>query len=124
MIVNQRTAWGFFSRALLLCTLANGALALQNTQTELAWEQVRPGLLYAKQDVAIEGSESVHRLHWLRLDLAQAGLYLSLTPQACAGFRIPALDRAPIVASLNASFFTREFVTRGHTVSSGSAWPS
>ena len=103
--------------------MATAALALKNNQADLTWEQVRPGLLYAKQDVAIDGSEGVHRLHWLRLDLEQTDLYLSLTPQACAGLKLTALDRAPIVASLNASFFTREFLTRGHTVSSGASWP-
>jgi hypothetical protein len=113
----QRLTW-----ALLLCSATTGVFALQNTQADLVWEQVRPGLLYAQQDIAIEGSEALHRLHWLRLDLAQSDLHLALTPQSCAGLRMPALDRSPIVASLNASFFTKEFFTRGHTVASGATW--
>lgn len=39
-----------------------------------------------------------------------------------AGLRMTALDSAPMVASLNASFFNREFLTRGHTVSQGIVW--
>ena len=88
----------------------------------LAWEPIRPGLQYAQQDIAIEGSESLHRLHWLRLDLAQPDLYVALTPQSCAGLQMPTLDRSPIVASMNASFFSKEFFSRGHTVSQGQVW--
>lgn len=108
--------------ALGLWASSCSALALQNAQADLAWEQIRPGLLYAHQDIPIEGSSAVHRLHWLRLNLAQPDLHLALTPQACAGLRMTALDRPPIVASLNASFFTTEFFTLGHTVSQGTLW--
>ena len=108
--------------ALCLWVLSYSALALQNAQADLAWEQIRPGLLYARQDLPIEGSQTVHRLHWLRMSLSQPDLYLGLTPQACAGLRMTALDSGPIVASLNASFFNKEFFTRGYTVSQGTVW--
>lgn len=108
--------------ALCLWALSYSALALQNAQADLAWEQIRPGLLYARQDLPIEGSQTVHRLHWLRMSLSQPDLYLGLTPQACAGLRMTALDSEPIVASLNASFFNKEFFTRGYTVSQGIVW--
>ncbi len=122
LISNRRSRWA--SVVLALCFLAQpySAVALQNAQAELAWEQIRPGLLYARQDIPIEGYATVHRLHWLRLSLTQPDLHLGLTPQACAGLRMTALDRTPIVASLNASFFTKEFFTRGHTVSQGTLW--
>jgi len=112
------------STAIALCLWASSysALALQGTQSDLAWEQIRPGLLYARQDIPMGGSDTVHRLHWLRLNLTQPDLHLALTPPACAGLRMTALDREPIVASLNASFFTTEFFTLGHTVSNGTLW--
>jgi exopolysaccharide biosynthesis protein len=65
----------------------------------------------------------MHRLHWLRIDMQQADLQLVLTPQPCAGLRLPELDKLPgVLASVNASFFTKEFFARGHTVSSGKIW--
>ena len=122
LISIYRSIWRSAVFALCLWALSYSALALQNVRADLAWEQIRPGLLYARQDIPIEGSGTVHRLHWLRLNLMQPDLHLGLTPQACAGLRMTALDRAPIVASLNASFFTTEFFTRGHTVSQGTPW--
>lgn len=58
----------------------------------------------------------------LRVDLAQVGVHLS--PPAEAG--LP-LDQMPsgrgALASVNASFFDREFRPRGLTVSDGQPWP-
>lgn len=122
LIAIRHSVWRSATLALCLWASSYSALALQNAQADLAWEQIRPGLLYARQDIPIEGSNAVHRLHWLRLSLAQPGLHLALTPQTCAGLRMTALDREPIVASLNASFFTKEFFTLGHTVSHGTLW--
>lgn len=79
--------WPSAMLALGFLAQSYSALALQNTQAELAWEQIRPGLLYARQDIPIQGSAAVRRLHWLRLNLTQPDLHLSLTPQACAGLR-------------------------------------
>ncbi len=122
----QTTPWRAICRvvacALILWGVANGALALQGNDTDLAWKQIRPGLQYVRQDISIQGSDAVHRLHWLRLSLTQPDLHLNLTPQTCAGLRMTALDREPMVASLNASFFTTAFTTRGHTVSQGMVW--
>ncbi len=90
---------------------------------ELPWQAVRPGVVYAAQELATRGPDQVHRLHWLRIDLAQADLAIALSPQSCAGMRLTDLDRDDnVVASLNASFFTREFLTRGHSVSEGRPW--
>jgi hypothetical protein len=122
LIAICHSVWRGAALALCLWASSYNALALQNAQADLAWQQIRPGLLYARQDIPIEGTDAVHRLHWLRLNLTQPDLYLALTPQACAGLRMTALDREPIVASLNASFFTKEFFTRGHTVSQGTLW--
>lgn len=122
LISIHRSVWPGAVLALCFWTLPCSALALQDAQADLAWEQIRPGLLYARQDIPIEGSNAVHRLHWLRLSLAQPDLHLALTPPACAGLRMTALDREPIVASLNASFFTKEFFTLGYTVSQGTLW--
>lgn len=108
--------------ALLLCFAAWGVWGPLAWAQALSWETIRPGLQYARQDVDIEGTTSQHRLHWLRLDLAQPDLHLALSPQACAGLQMPALDRPPIVASMNASFFSKEFFTRGHTVSQSQVW--
>ena len=87
------------------------------------WQTVRPGVSYAAQELAASSADQVHRLHWLRIDLQQADLELALSPQVCSGMRLTDLDQDEnVVASLNASFFTREFLTRGHSVSAGRAW--
>ncbi|MBC7919385.1 MAG: phosphodiester glycosidase family protein [Rhodoferax sp.] len=121
-IAFQRIGWRTAVAVLGLWGVVGGALARQELASELTWEQIRPGLRYAQQDIAIPGAQAVHRLHWLALDLAQPDLYLMLTPQACAGVRMSTWDLPPVVASVNASFFTREFFTRGHTVSQGKPW--
>jgi hypothetical protein len=94
-----------------------------HAQDVLDWQLLRPGLSYAVQTQATTSQGTMHRLHWLRIDLQQADLQLVLTPQACAGLYLPELDKLPgVLASINASFFTRTFDARGHTVSSGTAW--
>jgi hypothetical protein len=121
-IATDRGLWCRIGLTLALWTVSTASGAFQNAASALSWEQVRPGLRYARQDIAIEGKEAIHRLHWLQLELATPDLYLALTPQACAGLQLTTLDSAPVVASLNASFFTRDFFVRGHTVSQGTPW--
>ena len=63
------------------------------------------------------------RVHVLRMDLREPGLrWLVSAP----GDRGQSIDRMPVtagaLASLNASFFDRNFVPRGLTVSQGQAW--
>lgn len=87
------------------------------------WQAVRPGLSYAFQEFPASAPEMMHRLHWLRVDLQQTDLEVALSPQQCAGLRQGDLDRGEyVLASLNASFFSRDFLTRGHTVSNSLPW--
>jgi len=110
------------SFGLLLLLVVWIALAPLAGAQQLSWETIHTGLQYARQDIAIEGTDTIHRLHWVRMDLTQRHLHLALTPQFCAGLQMPALDRSAIVASMNASFFSKEFFARGHTVSQGQVW--
>lgn len=87
------------------------------------WQEVRPGISYAFQEVAASTPDVTHRLHWLRIDLQQADLEVALSPQPCSGLRQTDLDRDErVLASINASFFSRDFLTRGHTVSDALPW--
>ena len=121
-IATLRGLWCRLGLTLVLWSIATASGAFQSAAPALTWEQVRPGLRYARQDIAIEGTEAIHRLHWLQFELATPDLYLSLTPQACAGLLMTTLDTTSVVASLNASFFTKDFFVRGHTVSQGTLW--
>ena len=80
MIAIRCFIWQRATLALCLWAPSYSAHALQYAQADLAWEQIRPGLLYARQDIPIEGSDTVHRLHWLRLSLTQPELHVGLTP--------------------------------------------
>lgn len=88
--------------------------------TPLAWTPVdgATGLLYAK-DVATPGQV----LHWLRLDLQDPTLVLTLTPPRDKGRPLDQFEGATrALAAVNASFFSRQFEPRGWTVSAGEAW--
>ncbi len=109
--------------ALCLVLLLALGVARAGATPEPLWQPVRPGVFYAAQELAAGSADQVHRLHWLRIDLQQADLELALSPQICSGMRLTDLDQDEnVVASLNASFFTREFLTRGHSVSAGRSW--
>jgi hypothetical protein len=89
----------------------------------IQWQVVRPGVSYALQEAATAQADVMHRLHWIRIDLQQAELEVTLTPQNCAGLRLSDLDGDErIVASINASFFSPDFRTRGYTVSDSRPW--
>jgi Phosphodiester glycosidase len=86
----------------------------------LAWIPVEgaAGLLYAR-DTNSPGQV----LHWLRLDLQDPTLSLSLTGPEQKGRTLDRFNGATqALAALNASFFTKRFEPRGWTVSSGQAW--
>ncbi|SEK80863.1 Predicted protein [Roseateles sp. YR242] len=76
------------------------------------------GLVYER-----EAREPGQVLHWLRLDLQDPTLQLTLTPPAEKGRPLDRFDgAAQALAALNASFFTAAFEPRGWTVSEGQAW--
>lgn len=81
------------------------------------WQALAPGLAHRAWS-PLPDSE----VQALRVDLAR--VRLSLSPPADAG---QPLDRMPssrgALASVNASFFDREFRPRGMTVSGGQPWP-
>lgn len=86
----------------------------------LPWSPVdgAAGLLYAK-DVATPGQV----LHWLRLDLRDPTLALTLTPPRDRGQTLDQFEGATkALAAVNASFFTSRFEPRGWTVSAGEVW--
>ena len=110
-------------RALCLGALVALGAAQAGETSELQWQVVRPGVSYALQEVSTTQAEVMHRLHWLRVDLSQADLELALTPQNYAGLRLTDLDgNQRIIASINASFFSPDFRTRGYTVSDSGPW--
>ena len=83
-----------------------------------AWQRVTAGLDYRSFSPWPDS-----RVHVLRLDLREPGLRLEVSPPQARGL---AMDRRPeatvAVASFNASFFDRNFVPRGLTVSQGQTW--
>lgn len=86
----------------------------------LPWTPVdgAKGLLYAK-DVATPGQV----LHWLRLDLNDPTLVLTLTPPRDRGHTLDQFEGATqALVAVNASFFTSRFEPRGWTVSAGDVW--
>jgi Phosphodiester glycosidase len=87
--------------------------------THIVWQPIAPGLQRALMS---PWPDSV--VHVLRLDLREPTLRLQVSPWAERG---QALDTMPsavaALASVNASFFDRNFTPRGWTVSDGHAWP-
>lgn len=82
------------------------------------WQPLAPGLAWRAWS-PWPGSE----VQALRVDLAQ--VRLALSPPAEAGQPMDAMpSRRGAIASVNASFFDREFRPRGLTVSGGQAWPA
>lgn len=62
-------------------------------------------------------------LHWLKLDLRDTRLRLTLSPPSERGRVLPAFDNADsALAVLNASFFDLAFTPRGLTRSQGEDW--
>ncbi len=98
---------------------APASVPVSNAETP-HWQPVagEPGLLYERDD---------HRpgqvLHWLRLDLQDPRLRLTLTGPDERGRPLDAFDGATdALAVINASFFDRAFTPRGWTVSAGQVW--
>jgi exopolysaccharide biosynthesis protein len=83
-----------------------------------AWQPLVPGLEYRSFSPWPDS-----RVHALRLDLREPGLRLEVSSPQSRG--LPMDHRAAAsaaVASFNASFFDRNFVPRGLTVSQGEVW--
>ncbi|OWQ48709.1 hypothetical protein CDL60_02075 [Roseateles noduli] len=86
--------------------------------SDLDWQQRTPAVAYLRYSPL---KNSV--VHALRVDLRRPGVQVLLTPQAEAGRTLPDMPgTAGAVASVNGSFFTRSFTTRGLTVSDGIPW--
>ena len=105
-----------------LGALAGCALPPQSWQGQedvaAPWQRVAPGLDYRALSPWPDS-----RVHVLRLDLREPTLRLVVSTPAERG--LPMDRRAEgtsAVASFNASFFDRNFVPRGVTVSQGKAW--
>lgn len=82
------------------------------------WQVIGPGVAHRAWS-PWPGSE----VQALRVDLAQVRVVLS--PPADAGLAVDAMASSRgALASVNASFFDREFRPRGMTVSGGQAWPA
>ncbi|RTL45041.1 MAG: phosphodiester glycosidase family protein [Burkholderiales bacterium] len=82
------------------------------------WQTIVPGLSHRAWS-PLPDSE----VHVLRVDLTR--LRLTLTPPAEAGQPLDVMRSARgALASVNASFFDREFRPRGLTVSDGQPWPA
>lgn len=78
----------------------------------------QPGLLY-ERDTRHPGEV----LHWLRLDLRDPRLRLTLSTPEQRGRTLDAFDgAATALATVNASFFDRSFQPRGLTRSQGRDW--
>ncbi|XHS77760.1 phosphodiester glycosidase family protein [Burkholderiaceae bacterium UC74_6] len=85
---------------------------------DLPWQQRTPAVAYLRYAPL---KDSV--VHALRVDLQTPGVQVQLTPQVEAGQTLPNMASvAGTLASVNASFFTKTFTTRGLTVSHGEAW--
>jgi Phosphodiester glycosidase len=64
-------------------------------------------------------------LHRVWLDLEAPGWRLHVTPLEARGLTLPQMPATESAAvAVNASFFDRDFVPRGHTVSDGRPWPN
>lgn len=109
--------------ALGLAALCQVPAAQSGESAPPLWQEVRPGLSYSVQEFPASTPDMTHRLHWLRIDLQQVDLEVTLSPQQCSGLRLTDLDHhARVLASINASFFSRDFLPRGHTVSNHLPW--
>lgn len=76
------------------------------------------GLRYERDD-----RQSGEVLHWLRLDLRDPALRLTLSAPGERGRALDRFDGAgTALAALNASFFSKTYEPRGWTVSQGEAW--
>ncbi len=103
-----------FTRLLLPLLLAGCATAPAPTD---GWQTLAPGLRYRAWS-PWPGSE----VQALQVDLTQ--VRLALSPPGEAGQTVDAMASGHgALASVNASFFDREFRPRGLTVSAGEPWP-
>ena len=108
--------WIISLAALLLAACAQ--VAPKPPGAELPWQQRTPAIAYLRYSPQ---HDSV--VHALRVDLQAPGIQVLLTPASERGQALPNMNTAAnAVASVNASFFSKEFTPRGLTVSNGEAW--
>ncbi|MBO9688329.1 MAG: phosphodiester glycosidase family protein [Mitsuaria chitosanitabida] len=110
-----------FALALLAACAQLPAPAPTPLPVEPGWGQPvggHAGLRYERDD-----RQPGEVLHWLRLDLRDPTLRLTLSPPGERGRTLDRFDGAgAALAALNASFFSKTFEPRGWTVSQGEAW--
>jgi Phosphodiester glycosidase len=88
------------------------------TTAQASWRTLHAGLRYASLSPWPDS-----RVHVLQLDLREPSLRLQVSPPHTRGLTMDQLARdSQVLASINASFFGREHVPRGLTVSDGVSW--
>jgi Phosphodiester glycosidase len=102
--------------------MAPGTSSPSETWTTAApaatWRTLHPGLRYA-----VVSPWPNSRVHVLQLDLREPRLRLQVSPPHTRGMTMDRLAQdSQVLASINASFFGRQHVPRGLTVSNGVPW--
>jgi hypothetical protein len=94
------------------------ARTLLPTAAAGAWRSIHPGLRYA---VVSPWPDS--RVHVVQLDLREPSLRVRVSPPSTRGLTMDRLAQdSRVLASINASFFGKQHVPRGLTVSNGVPW--
>jgi len=90
-----------------------------------SWRSITPGLDWARLQVGMDTpAAATAHLIALRLDLHAPHLQLRLSPPSDRGRPLDQMDSSlHALASVNASFFDRQFAPRGLTVSDALPWP-
>jgi Phosphodiester glycosidase len=106
--------------AALLASCTQGPLqhAGGGETASLPWQTVQRGLRYA-----LVSPWPNSRVHLVQLDLREPSLRLQVSSPQSRGLTMDRLAAdSTVVASINASFFSRQHVPRGLTVSDGLSW--
>jgi exopolysaccharide biosynthesis protein len=94
------------------------SVAPDSAGVQPTWRTLHPGLRYA---VVSPWPDS--RLHVLQLNLREPRLRVQVSPPHTRGMTMDQLAQdSRVLASINASFFGRQHVPRGLTVSDGVSW--
>ena len=116
MSIRRGQAAALLSMLLLLAGCAQ--LPNPTTATGPIWQATHPALAYAQWSPL---PDSV--VHALRVDLHAPGVRVQVSPIAERGQTLAEMpSNATATASVNASFFDKNYAPRGFTVSQGEAW--
>jgi exopolysaccharide biosynthesis protein len=124
----RRAPWGFAAVVLVVTTAcapwpvvpasSAGDHATDSTAIPATWRSLHPGLRYATFSPWPDS-----RVHVLQLDLREPRLRLQVSAPHTRGMTMDQLAQGgQVLASINASFFGRQHVPRGLTVSEGMPW--